>query len=198
MYETTLNLQNKNNSNVNVNQRNAFASFTNTKDAQLMSNLSLAIDEGEFVLVGANSLSARFTPPKPQPQYDFGRMGKRSATTVSTLARKEEKNEDAISDSLMGPLLGTIFPGFELLEMLNHGREMVEKLNDTTNKSITLTQTRNINPIDAINPNKAFLPVSPMYAPEKPAPLLWDRVRSEKATKEEENKKKRRIGLRSF
>ena len=74
MYETTLNLQNKNNSNVNVNQRNAFASFTNTKDAQLMSNLSLAIDEGEFVLVGANSLSARFTPPKPQPQYDFGRM----------------------------------------------------------------------------------------------------------------------------
>ena len=57
----------------------------------------------------------------------------------------------------MGPLLGTIFPGFELLEMLNHGREMVEKLNDTTNKSITLTQTRNINPIDAINPNKAWI-----------------------------------------
>lgn len=196
MYESTLNLQNKNNN--NVNQRNAFASFTNTKDTQLMNNLSLAIDEGEFVLVGANSLSARFTPPKPQPQYDFGKMGKRSATSITTLARKEEKNDDTISDSLMGPLLGTIFPGFELLEMLNHGREMIEKLSDTTNKSITLTETRNINPVDAINPNKAFLPVSPMYAPEKPAPLLWDRVRAEKASKEEDNKKKKRIGLRSF
>lgn len=196
MYESALNLQNKNNN--NVNQRNAFASFTNTKDTQLMNNLSLAIDEGEFVLVGANSLSARFTPPKPQPQYDFGKMGKRSATSITTLARKEEKNDDTISDSLMGPLLGTIFPGFELLEMLNHGREMIEKLNDTTNKSITISQTKNINPVDAINPNKAFLPVSPMYAPEKPAPLLWDRVRAEKASKEEENKKKKRIGLRSF
>lgn len=196
MYESALNLQNKNNN--NVNQRNAFASFTNTKDTQLMNNLSLAIDEGEFVLVGANSLSARFTPPKPQPQYDFGKMGKRSATSITTLARKEEKNDDTISDSLMGPLLGTIFPGFELLEMLNHGREMIEKLNDTTNKSITISQTKNINPVDAINPNRAFLPVSPMYAPEKPAPLLWDRVRAEKASKEEENKKKKRIGLRSF
>jgi len=193
MYNSSVNLQNN-----NVNSKNTFASFTNSKDAQLMNNLSLAIDEGEFVLVGANSLSARFTQLKPQPQYDLLNGGKRSATTVHTLVKKEEKNEGVVSDSLVGPLLGTIFPGFELLEVLNHGREMIEKLNETKNQNITFSETKNINPLDAINPNKAFLPVSPMYIPEKPAPLLWDRVRAERANKEEENKKKKRKGLRSF
>lgn len=200
MYETTLNLQTPLTKN---NQRNQsqYVNTNNAKNAQLMNNLSLDIDEGEFVLVGANSLSARFTPPKPQPQFDYGRMGKKSATSVHTLVRKtEEKKEDVVMESLFSPILSAVFPGMHLLEMLNHGREAFEKISEGVNKNITIQETKNINPVDAINPSKAFLPVTPFYAPEKPAPLLWDRVRNERMAKEEENKKKktRRVGLRSF
>lgn len=199
MYDANLNLQPQ----ISKNQRNQnqYTPTNNVRNAQLMNNLSLDIDEGQFVLVGANSLSARFTPPKPQPQNDYGRMGKRSATSINTLVRKsEESKEDVVMESLFSPMLGAMFPGLHLLEMLNHGREAFEKINDGVNKNITLQDTKNINPVDAINPSKAFLPVTPFYAPTKPEPLLWDRVRNERASKEEENKKKKskRIGLRSF
>lgn len=200
MYENNLNLQTPITRNNQRNQ-NQYINTGSSKNAQLMNNLSLDIDEGEFVLVGANSLSARFAPPKPQPQFDYGRMGKRSATSVNTLVRKhEDKKEDVVMESLFSPMLGAMFPGLHLLEMLNHGREAFEKINEGVNKNITIQETKNINPVDAINPSKAFLPVTPFYAPEKPAPLLWDRVRNERLTKEEENKKKKtkRIGLRSF
>lgn len=200
MYDATLNLQTPVTRN-NARNQNQYVSTNSAKNAQLMNNLSLDIDEGEFVLVGANSLSAKFTPPKPQPQFDFGKMGKKSATSQHTLVRKhEESKDDVVMESLFGPLLSAVFPGMHLIEMLNHGREAFEKLNDGINKNITLQETKNINPVDAINPSKAFLPVTPFYSPQKPAPLLWERVRNERASKEEENKKKKskRIGLGSF
>lgn len=200
MYDATLNLQTPVTRN-NARNQNQYVSTNSAKNAQLMNNLSLDIDEGEFVLVGANSLSAKFTPPKPQPQFDFGRMGKKSATSQHTLVRKnEESKDDVVMESLFGPLLSAVFPGMHLIEMINHGREAFEKLNEGVNKNITLQETKNINPVDAINPSKAFLPVTPFYSPQKPSPLLWERVRNERASKEEENKKKksRRIGLGSF
>lgn len=196
--DTTLNLQTPNNK---LNQRNQNQYTGSVQNGQLMSNLNLAVDEGDFVLVGANSLSARFNPPKPQPQFDFGKMGRGSATTITTLVKKaEEKKEDVVLESMFSPILSAVFPGLHLLEMLNHGREAFEKINEGVNKNIDLKDTKNINPIDAINPSKAFLPVTPFYAPTKPEPLLWERVRSERLTKEEENKKKKskRMGLGSF
>lgn len=201
MYEATLNLQTPVTRNNARNQnRNQYVTNNSVHNTQLMSNLSLEIEEGEFVLVGANSLSAKFVPPKPQPQSDFGRMGKKSATSQHTLVRKEENKDDVVMESIFAPLLSAVFPGAHLLEMINHGREAFDKLNDGVNKNITLQETKNINPVDAINPSKAFLPVTPFYAPEKPSPLLWERVRNERASKEEENKKKKpkRMGLGSF
>lgn len=192
MYDASLNLQTPGNRNTQRNQNQQYNTVNSVKNAQLMNNLSAGIDEGEFVLVGANSLSARFTPPKPQPQFDFGKMGKRSATTVNTLVKKsEESKEDVVMESLFSPILSAVFPGMHLLEMLNHGREAFEKINEGVNKNITVQDTKNINPVDAINPSKAFLPVTPFYAPTKPEPLLWDRVRNERAAKEEDSKKKR-------
>lgn len=200
MYDANLNLQTPNNK-LNQRNQNQYSAGSSVKNTQLMNNLSLDVDEGEFVLVGANSLSARFTPPKPQPQFDFGKMGKRSATSINTLVKKaEEKKDDVVLESLFSPILSAVFPGLHLLELLNHGREAFEKINDGVNKNVTMQETKNINPVDAINPSKAFLPVTPFYAPTKPMPLLWDRVRNERASKEEENKKKKsnRMGLRSF
>lgn len=196
MYETNLNLQSPNNK---TNQK--VQNTGSVQSGQLMSNLNLAVDEGDFVLVGANSLTARFPIQKQQPQFDFGKMGKGSATTITTLVKKaEEKKEGVFLESMFSPILGAIFPGVHLLEMLNHGREAFEKINDGVNKNLELKETRNINPIDAMNPSKSFLPVTPFYAPTKPSPLLWDRVRNEKLTKEEENKKKKskRMGLGAF
>lgn len=200
MYENNLNLQTPVTKNNQRNQ-NQYVSINDVKNAQLMNNLSLDIDEGEFVLVGANSLTAKFTPPKPQPQFDYGRMGRRSATSINTLVRKhEESKEDVVMESLFSPILSAVFPGMHLLEMLNHGREAFEKINEGVNKNINIQETKNINPVDAINPSKAFLPVTPFYMPQKPEPLLWERVRNERLSKEEENKKKKtkRMGLGSF
>ena len=192
MYDASLNLQTPNNKSNQRNQNVQYSTINSARNAQLMNNLSLGIDEGEFVLVGANSLSARFNPPKPQPQFDFGKMGKKSATTVTTLVKKsEEGKEDVVMESLFAPILSAVFPGMHLLEMLNHGREAFEKINEGVNKSINIQDTKNINPVDAINPSKAFIPVTPFYSPTKPEPLLWDRVRNERASKEEEAKKKK-------
>ena len=200
MYDTNLNLQIPNNK-LNQKNQNQYSAGSSVKNTQLMNNLSLDIDEGEFVLVGANSLSARFNPPKPQPQFDFGRMGKRSATSINTLVKKsEEKQSDVVMESLFSPILSAVFQGLHLLELLNHGREAFEKINEGVNKNVTMQETKNINPVDAINPSKAFLPVTPFYSPTKPSPLLWDRVRNERTSKEEEKKKKKsnRMGLGSF
>lgn len=192
MYDSNLNLQTPTNK---LNQRNQNQySASSVKNAQVMNNLSAEIDEGEFVLIGANSLSARFNPPKAQPQSDFGKMGKKSATSINILVKTPENEKDGgnpTMDILFGPILSMVFPGMHILEMLNHGREAFEKINEGVNKNMYIQETRNINPVDAINPSKAFLPVTPFYAPTKPEPLLWDRVRNERASKEEENKKKK-------
>ena len=203
MYSSNLNLQPSSN-NQNLNQKDVYANITNVRNAQTVNNLLTGIDEGEFVLVGVNSMSAKFTPPKPQPQYDFGKMGKRSATSQYTLVRNAEVEKagvhDVVADAVGGAIFGALFPGLELIEMLNHGRESFEKINEGLNKNITIQETKNINPVDAINPSKAFLPVTPFYVPTKPEPLLWDRVRAEKIEKTEKAKKqnKRKTGLGSF
>jgi hypothetical protein len=153
---------------------------------------SLDINGEEFVLLGVNSPNAKFTA---QPT-------KSSATTkLSVYKKANEPKEGEIHESIFSAILPALFPllpGGELLELLNHGRETFSKITEGKGQTITFTETKNINPVDAINPNKAFLPVTPFYIPTKPAPLLWDRVKKEATEIESKKRNKKSKGLGAY
>lgn len=152
-----------------------------------MSNFKLKASENDFVLVGVNSISAKFISSKPNPNLEFVRANKNPLEAFNFFLNKQYTSESI--ELLFAPMLNQIFPGFNTKGMLTNADNSFKIISQRALKELEPVKVKNINPVDAINPSKSFLPVTPFYSPQKSSTLLWDRVRSERITKNQVSKK---------
>lgn len=136
----------------------------------------IEINGEDFVFMGVNSPMARIQQHNPRNIVGY------------KVQHKEESETAEVAEHVGSSLLLSLLPMGGLLHALEQiMRTATTAVSENVNK-VEISMARNINPVDAINPSRAFLPSSPFYAPKKPEPSLWDRS---KLMAQEMSKKKK-------
>lgn len=193
MTNATLTLQNvKGSTNgIELNERTSIngKTYRSSFAEQMNGKTEIQLNGEDFVLLGLNSPNPRF-----KPNNRIG-MGMQNIMAYKKPEEKEGANEfNEMSGSLLASLFFAVLPGGHMLEQLKHAVEMSSKLTEESGTKIGIkVSATNVNPVDAINPNKAFLPMTPFYNP-KPSPMesLWTQSRRNAIDLADKEKKKKR------
>ena len=202
MTNATLSIQNSGNKTELTNSEKALARSSmrgNTASLSLgqrssISNI-LELNGEDFVILPVNGKSPNFNSPNIQ-RGSIGNLKPAPGSTKLTAYKAEKETSNEFESALSASLLSSLFPLGGLLESFKHLLEGAHKLSENQSRSMTLSETQNINIKDSLNPNKAFLPSSPFVIQSKPVMELWQKKRA--SITEAEKKKKKLKGLGSY
>lgn len=197
---TTLTLQNNKGANNSVELSGIHSSVINNRSynanftEEIIGKNNLMVRGEEFVLIGLNGAS-------PSNRFNQQQTLRGNNEVIGYKAVKESKESDELKEltgTMMANAVLSLFPMGHLLEMFKHVGEMATKSTEENGQKVRFTMTTNIDPRDAINPNKSFLPKSPFYITPTPQLGLWDRVKKSADELESKKKKRKTKGLGKF
>lgn len=202
MTNATLSIQNSGNKTELTNSEKALARSPmrgNTAGLSLgqRSNLSntLELNGEDFVILSVNGKSPNFNSANIQ-RSPITNLKPAPGSTKLTAYNAEKETSNEFESVVCASLLSALFPMGGLLESFKHLLEGAHKLSENQSRSMTLSETQNINIRDSINPNKSFLPSSPFVMQSKPVMELWQKKRA--SLTEAEKKKQKQKGLGSY